>query len=727
MLFKLSKLTLLWLLHLMLLSACSDKPWNDPYPSDDPKANTLYTSFTERPKHLDPAVSYSSNEWVILNQIYEPPLQYHYLKRPYTLEALTAEELPKVSYLDKNYQLTHSEKNIAYTQYQIKIKPNIFYQMHPCFYQEKNQYVYHDLKASRLKNFDTLEDFPHSGTREVVAADYVFQIKRLADPLVKSPILGLMQQHIVGLGELAEKLQKKHKALNSTLEHPVFVDLNTIDIVGAKALDKYTYEITLNGQYPQFIYWLAMPFFAPMPWEAIKFYSHPTLVEKDIILDWFPVGTGPYYLEKNNPNAQIVLQRNKLFRNSIYPILRDNAEKSQYQEYQTLMGQPIPFLDRVEFILEKEDIPYWNKFLQGYYDSSGVSSDSFDQAFQSSGTAGGLQLTEPMLAKKIKLTTDVLPTTFYWGFNMLDPTVGGISEKNKKLRQALSIAMDIEEYITIFLNGRGIAAQSLLPPGMSQSMPDNLDFNAVVYQKPKVKKSLAQAEVLLTEAGYSNGVDPKTGKPLILYYDAIQGAGPDTKAQFDWIRKQFSKLGIDLIIRATQYNRFQDKMRTGEAQIFFWGWNADYPDPENFLFLLYGPNGKVKFGGENPANYNNPTYDALYEKMRNLPDGPERAKILGQMLDIIREDAPWIWGVHPNSYALSHQWLYPSKPNAMSHNNLKYIKINPELRAQKRVEWNQAHWWPLGFMFMAGIVGCLPAWISYRAKQYRPLNRFKLK
>lgn len=730
MLFKIQNsrrlaLCLYFCIYFIGLGGCSDKPWNDPYPYDDPKANTLYSSYSERPKHLDPAISYSSNEWVILNQIYEPPLQYHYLKRPYTLEPLVAQEMPKIIYLDKNFQPTEIEQEKAYTQYQIKIQPHIHYQLHPCFYQENNQYLYHNLSSSSIEELDTLNDFPKAGTRELVAADFVYQIKRLADPLVKSPILGLMQEHIVGLEAFAKQLEKKHEQLNSTLEHPVYIDLNGIELVGAKVIDKYTYAITLHGQYPQFIYWLAMPFFAPMPWEAIKFYSHPTMVEKDITLDWFPVGTGPFYLEKNDPNSQMILQKNKLFRKSYYPDLKDNNAK-EYEKFQALMGQRIPFLDRVEFVLEKEDIPYWNKFLQGYYDSSGVSSDSFDQAFQPSGTGGGLQLTEPMLAKNIKLTTEIMPSTFYWAFNMLDPVVGGYGEKNKKLRQAISIAMDIEEYINIFLNGRGMVAQSLLPPGMSQSVPNNLNFNQVIYQQPGVKKSLNIAKALLAESGYPNGVDSKTGKPLVLYYDAVQSGGPDTKAQLEWMRKQFLKLGIDLVVRTTQYNRFQDKVRTGDVQLFFWGWNADYPDPENFLFLLYGPNGKVKFGGENPANYDSPEYNKLYEKMRYLPDGEERAMVLEQMLTTIREDAPWVWGMHPKSYALSHQWLYPSKPNAMSHNNVKYIKINPALRAEKRVEWNKAHWWPLGIFFLGGLMACLPAYIGYKTKQYKPLNRVKL-
>jgi ABC-type oligopeptide transport system, periplasmic component len=91
-------------------------------------------------------------------------------------------------------------------------------------------------------------------------------------------------------------------------------------------------------------------------------------------------------------------------------------------------------------------------------------------------------------------------------------------------------------------------------------------------------------------------------------------SGPDSKARLNWLRKQFNKLNIQLVIRGTDYNRFQEKMRNGNAQMFMWGWNADYPDPENFLFLLYGKNAKAVHGGENAANYQNELFDALFEQ-----------------------------------------------------------------------------------------------------------------
>ena len=141
----------------------------------------------------------------------------------------------------------------------------------------------------------------------------------------------------------------------------------------------------------------------------------------------------------------------------------------------------------------------------------------------------------------------------------------------------------------------------------------------------------------MVEAGYPDGIDPKTGKALILNCDVNTRGDPGSQSKLNWIRRQFAKIGIQLNIRATQYNRFREKVRTGNAQMFFWGWLADYPDPENFLFLLYGPNGKVKYGGENAANYSNPEYDKLFTKMKNMPNGPERQAIIRQMLEILRE------------------------------------------------------------------------------------------
>ncbi len=263
--------------------------------------------------------------------------------------------------------------------------------------------------------------------------------------------------------------------------------------------------------------------------------------------------------------------------------------------------------------------------------------------------------------------------------------------------------MDYEELISIFMNGRGIPAQGPIPPGIFGFREGKESVDPVVYDwvdgKPR-RKPIEAARRLLAEAGYPNGRDAKTGAPLILYLDAVTG-GASSKPQLDWYRKQFAKLNLQLEIRGSDYNRFQDKIRKGNTQMFILGWNADYPDPENFLFLLYSGNATVKNDGENKANYSNPEFDRLFERMSNMDNGPERQAIIDRMIAILRDDAPWMWGVHPKNYALIHDWVKNSKPNQMARNNLKYQRIDTELRACKRLEWNRPVVWPFGLLLLA--------------------------
>lgn len=698
----------------ILLSACTPSPWNNPYPAEEEGQNIFYSSFSGRPKHLDPAQSYSSDEYTFIAQIYEPPLQYHYLKRPYTLIPLTAVRLPEPIYLDANGKRlpdTAPVDQIAHTIYEIRIQPGIRYQPHPAFARnEAGAFLYHDLSPEALEDIYTLSDFEHTGTREVTAADYVYQIKRLAHPRLHSPIFGLMSEYIVGLREYAAVLAQADPA--------PYLDLSRFPLEGVRATDRYTYRIKVRGKYPQFLYWLAMPFFSPVPPEADRFYAQPGLAEKNISFDWYPVGTGPYMLTVNNPNRQMVLERNPNFHGERYP-----SEGEPGDEALGLLadaGRPMPFIRKAVYSLEKENIPYWNKFLQGYYDTSGISSDSFDQAVRIAGP-GEIELTPSMKAKEIRLLTSVGTTVFYTGFNMLDPVVGGDGESARKLRRAVSIAMDFEEFISIFLNGRGIPAQGPIPPGIFGHVEGADGVNPYVYDiangKPR-RKPIEEARRLLAEAGYPDGRDARTGKPLSLYLD-ITATGPDDKARLDWIRKQFQKLDIQLVIRNTDYNRFREKMRTGNAQIFQWGWNADYPDPENFLFLLYGPNGKVSHDGENVANYDNPEFNRLFEKMKNMENGPERLSIIRDMVEILRRDAPWLWGFHPKQFGLYHAWYHNAKPNLMANNTLKYKRVDPRLRAQKRREWNRPVLWPVAVMASALVLGTVPAFIAYRRKERR--------
>lgn len=709
------------LLCALLLAGCGEV-WNNPYPDAGVKSDTLYLGYSSIPNHLDPARSYSANEVRYTGQIYEPPLQYHYLLRPYELVPLTATEVPQPVLLDADGKPLPADADadqVAASVWTIHIKPGIHYQPHPAFAtNEEGEPLYFHLTPEQVAGVDSPMAFEHLGTRELVAADYVYEIKRLADPAVVSPIFSLMGAHIKGFLDFAKKAAAARERLEAEKGEGAFLDLGTIDMAGLEVVDRYTFKIILNDLYPQFRYWLAMPFFAPMPVEALRFFSQPALIARNITIDTFPIGTGPYMMTINNPNQRIVLKANPNFHGERYPARGEpgDAEAGLLAD----AGEAMPFIETVVYSLERESIPYWNKFMQGYYDVSGISSESFDQVINFTG-GGQARLTAEMKERGIHMQSAVTPTIYYTGFNMLDDVVGGYGEDARKLRRAISIIIDYSEYIDIFLNGRGVVAQGPIPPLIFGHQAGPEDFNEYVFNwvdDEVVRKPIEVARELLAEAGYANGINPQTGEPLVLHLDTV-GSGPGAGARLAWYRQQFEKLNIRLIIRNTTYNRLQEKMETGNIQIFTLGWLADYPDPENFLFLLYGPNGKVKHGGVNVANYNNDAFDALYQKMRILPNGPEREAVIERMIEIVRRDAPWVWGFYPKDYTLNHAWLDNRRINVMASNTLKYLQLDAALRAQKRIEWNEPLLWPLAGGTGVLILAIVPAVVSYRRRERR--------
>lgn len=709
-----SRLTLTVIALAALLTACGEA-WNDPYPTAAVGGKVLYTAFTERPKHLDPAQSYTEDENTFNAQIYEPPLQYHYLKRPYSLIPATVEAVPTARFYDargRELPADAAAEAIAESVYELKLKPGIRFQPHPAFAvdaQGQPRYLGPGVADGRYR----IADFPETGSREVTADDYIYEIKRLAHPRLHSPIYGMMADKIVGLKELGDALGRAAKA-----QPGAWLDLDAFPLGGVEKVNRYTWRIHLKGKYPQFLYWLAMPFFAPVPREVDRFYAQPGMAEKNLSLDWWPVGSGPFLLSENDPNRRMVLSRNPNFHGETYPCEGEPDDRAA--GLLADCGQALPFLDQAVFTREKEAIPYWNKFLQGYYDASGISSDSFDQAVRV-GVGGDVALTDDMRAKGIRLLTSVKTSTFYMGFNLLDPVVGGYGEAAAKLRQAISIAVDQEEYISIFSNGRGIAAQSPLPPGIFgyEAGPEGID--QAVYDwvdgQPR-RKPVAEAKRLLAEAGYPNGRQAKTGEPLVVYLDTT-GGGMGEKSHLDWLTRQFAKIDIQLVIRATDFNRFQDKIRKGAVQLYYLGWNADYPDPENFFFLLNGPEGKVHQGGENASNYENAEFDRLFTRMKAMDNTPERLDIIRRMNHILHHDAPWVFGLHPKSYTLSHVWLKNRKPNDVGNNTLKYQRIDAAERARLRREWNRPVLWPLGLGLAVLLLAVAPAVIGYRRREKR--------
>jgi ABC-type oligopeptide transport system substrate-binding subunit len=138
-----------------------------------------------------------------------------------------------------------------------------------------------------------------------------------------------------------------------------------------------------------------------------------------------------------------------------------------------------------------------------------------------------------------------------------------------------------------------------------------------------------------------------------------------------------------------------------------WGWVADYPDPENFLFLLWSPMARSA-GGPNTANFDDPTYDATFVAMRDRPNDAERLRLIRKLVAIVERERPWIELFYPESYTLTHGWVRNAKPLGMSFSTLKYRDLDPAQRQELRREWNRPVLWPAWALAVVAVIVIAP-------------------
>lgn len=639
---------------------------NNPYSESDASAKVLYDHFEEPPKTLDPAVAYTTAEHEITGNVFDTLVEYHYLKRPYELIPALAKEVPKGEELPGGK-----------VRYVFELRPGLLYQDDPCF----------ELGGAGRR------------TRTITAADFEFELKRIADPEVNSPVaepFGNIDGHMA----FGKALATKRKSDPAFAKLPVREQYAKIgSIAGVVVAGETRLEIVLAQAYPQILYWFAMPFAAPMPWEAVQYYDGEDGRDR---LDDHPVASGPYQITTYDKQLRIVLSKNPNWYGARHPEWKapgatypsEGEPEDAARGVLAAAGKPLPFIERIELRREKEHIPAFNKFLQGYYDSSGVIKESFDKVIRQD------NLSPEMEALGLKLNKSVTAGTYYIGFNMEDPLVGAKGEdKSRKLRQAMSLAVDFPEYARLFQNGRGVPAQTPIPPGLFGYEEG--------YKNPYRTVDLARGAKLLEEAGYKGGIDPKTKRPLRITFD-VADTSAEGQLRFKFLSNQWRKLGIDVVVDATTYNKFQQKVRDGAYQLFIWGWIADYPDPENFLFLLWSEMARSKNNGPNTANFASRQFDELFLKMKTMPNGDERMGIIREMRGILEHERPWIEMYHPEGYALYHGWLSNVKTPGMSLQTTKYRDIDPELRERKRSEWNKPKLAPAFALLALAIALVLP-------------------
>lgn len=468
--------------------------------------------------------------------------------------------------------------------------------------------------------------------RELTAQDFIFSFKRIADKKVNSNGWWIFRDHIIGLDEFNEKSGEAK-------------DLKYYDtpVDGLSAPDPHTLVIRLKKPFPQLTYILTMSYTCAVPREAVEFYGEEFLNH--------PVGTGPYKLEKSVRAAKITYVRNPTFRGETYPTKGTPEDEKSGRLADA--GKPVPFADRVTFHIIKESSVMWLQFLSGNIDRTAIPKDNYNAAIDDN-----KNLRPELDAKGIQLLITPDLDLTYVSFNMEDPVVG----KSPSLRQALSLCLNREQLIHHFYNNHAIEAKGPIPPELAGYDPD--------LKNPYARFDLAEAKKKMAEARKELGIAPDA--PIELTYDS-QSNDITSRQMDEFYTDAFKQLGIQIKYNVNTWPQFLERIKNKKGQVFGAAWGADYPDAENFLQLLYGPNASP---GDNNANYKNPEFDKLYEQMKLMDDSPERRDIIKKMVAIVIGDSPWIFCTHRIRFNLNHGWLKNYIYHSLGNNYCKYYRID---------------------------------------------------
>ncbi|NIA07481.1 MAG: hypothetical protein GWP14_07595 [Actinobacteria bacterium] len=559
-----------------------------------------YLSLGAKVRGMDPMDIGDTTSSSVASQIFESLYQYHYLKRPYELIPCLAEDFPT------------GEDQLTYT---FKLRPGVVFADDPCF------------TATQGKG------------RQLVAADFIYAWKRIADVKNISKNWWIFEDHIVGLDEFRDYTGRLKAGENVDYMRPV---------EGLQAPDDFTLVVTLKRPWPQILYLLAHLPTAPVAREAVQYYGKS--------IHNHPVGTGPYMLKDWKRGNKIVMVRNPRFRQEFYPV--EGSPGDREAGLLEDAGKVLPFVDEARWQVVEEDQPRWLIFMRGQLDASGIPKDFYNRAIDPS-----RQLRSEMKDKGIRLQIFRDPSTYWYGFNMEDPVVG----TNKPLRQAMSMAINRPEYVEIFTNNRAEVAQGVIPPLFKEYDPEVIN--------PNCQYNPERARELLKEAVEVHG------GPLPTITISTPGTDTLSRQMGEYVTLAMDNIGLKVKIDYMDWPSFQDRIKTKSSQVFQMGWVADYPDPENFMQLFYSKNVSP---GPNNFNYRNQAFDTLYEKAKAMPDSNERRRIYHQMENIIRDDCPAIFLVHGVAFVLHYNWLKNYKPHVFGYGLIKYQRIDVAAR-QKSV------------------------------------------
>ena len=480
--------------------------------------------------------------------------------------------------------------------------------------------------------------FPGGIGRTVTARDLVYSFQRMADPAVGCPAGSFVADKIIGWQECVAGFKVRGKANYKDEYLPKGIRL--------EPGDPYTFHLDLARPYPQLPYLMTLRFTTPQAHEAVDRYGADYA--------WHPVGCGLYRLRRFVPKHR-------------YELVARTDGPALFHA-----GKPLPRNRKIVYLVIPEASTQWHLLQQGYLDIC-------DLFYLPPILENGNQLPAAARANGLRFergTPGV--TTNYLVFNMNDVTWGGDSPSHRKLRQAIVLALDRKTLRDLFKPANGTEAQELQPPALFGHDPS--------YRGPYSSPDLARAKRLLDEAGYP--ADTRGKRSLVLRYSASPTNAVD-KNHDAWIVQQLERLGLKVEYPHPTPEALYDEVKQGRHQLTFYSWTADYPDPENFAQLLYGPNAisRSNSSGINSSNYQSKRYDALFEAMRSLTNTSERKKLLAQMRELVAEDCPIIPLVHIELVHFYQPWVGNYKLHPMALDAYQYVSVD----ASARHIWQQRH------------------------------------
>ena len=493
------------------------------------------------------------------------------------------------------------------------------------------EYVFHIRRGIRFQDDACFTNTAGKG-RELTADDFIYSVKRIADLKVGSSGYWTLRGHIVGLDDYRTASADAGHARNAP-------------VAGLQAPDPHTLRIRLTAPFPALLWMLAMNYAYAVPREAVAYYG-PEFVNH-------PVGTGPYILKEWVQNYKLEFVRNPTWkatgRVDRYPATGEPRDAAAGLLRDA--GQPIPFIDRIEQYVVGDPSTQWLMFLSGRFDVSAISRDNWDAVVTLDRT-----LTADLAGRGIAMDAVPALDVSYIGFNMEDSVLG----TNPCLRQAMQSAFDRDAWVR-FHNARVVAAQGPVPPAIR---PPEAGANPFPFD-------LARAKALMIQAGYPDGRDSRTGRRLELMLELGSGSS-DTRETAEVLASFMERIGIVVRPSVNNWPTLLKKLERKEAQMFLLNWVADYPDPENFLQLFYGPN---ETPGANRANYHNADFDRLYEQAARYPDGGYRRALYARMESIVMQDCPWLFLHHSMSFSLRQPWVKNFKPHDFPYGMAKYYRV----------------------------------------------------